>query len=373
MRCIELTGSDNRMDCQEMFSGPFNTLPTKCNACGFPDLDFLPQPYYLAKSKTMSPQEMAPAENGNFFVRDRIRKVLEQVTPSDIAFFPTCYKGTRDTTPWHLAVPKHKVVTAKVNTSIHRCDVCGEPKSAHPGSQYSEWLWSNNDSTHDILKSSTWASSEFGWDRWVDRSLYMSVRLFSLLKKMNAKGLDECTCGKATSPDKDETNWIKTQLNHMPEHGLPLHAPGTVAADDAKWFRQYLKDFANNRVDPVDWKSLEKAVKFKFPKTYKDFIDKSSSRSFKNVDQQEGLTVHLLLPKDLNHTSYRAGAIDTDDSVDGVMFASSDNGDCFCFDVREDRREFEVFHYLHEYGCFDLYAQNFAAFIRRLASVNMDA
>jgi hypothetical protein len=356
-----------------MFYDPINSLPTKCAACGFPDLDHVPQPYYLVKSRTMSPNEMAPAENGNFFVRDRIRGVLELLAPSDCTYFPTCYKGTTDHTPWHLAVPSHHVVTANVNPAIPRCHTCGEPRSAHPGSQYSEWLW-NYDSDHEAVKSSTWGSSEMGWDEWISRDLFMSVRLFSLLKQIKARGLDECTCSKATSPNADERKWIKAQLDLLKQRGVPLHAPGTIADSDAKWFRQYLKDQTTETAISPDWKSLEKIAKVKLPKSYKDFVSKAGPCSFHDVDEQEGFTVHVLPPSELDYESYRAGALvtndDETDSVDGVVFATTDHGDCYCFDIRKDRKEFEVFLYLHECNCFEPYAPNFAACIKRFHAAN---
>ena len=375
MRCIELGGSDNRMDRSGTFDDPINSLPTKCDACGFPDLDHVPQPYYLVKSRTMSPNEMVPAENGNFFVRDRVRSVLELLAPGVFGFYPTCYKGTSDHTPWHVAIPKHQVETAKVNPSIQRCDSCGEPKSAHPGTQYSEWLW-NYDSDREALKSSTWGSSEMGWDKRISRDLFMSVRLFSLLKQIGAKGLDESTCDKITPPNKDEMKWIKAQLNLLADRGIQLHAPGTVAGDDAKWFRKYLKDHVTEPAHSIDWKSLERSFKFKLPKSYKDFFGKISPCSFKDVDEQEGFLVHVLSPTDIDVKSYRAGALEAEDdesnSIDGVMFASTDHGDCFCFDVRKDRKEFEVLLYLHEYNCFEPYAANFAACIKRFAAATND-
>lgn len=78
-RHAEMTGSDNRMDRRELCA-PVNPLPVKCSWCTFPDLDFVSQPYLLAKG-TSNPNEMQPAEMGNFFVRERVRKVLEVVAP----------------------------------------------------------------------------------------------------------------------------------------------------------------------------------------------------------------------------------------------------------------------------------------------------
>src|SRR5262245_34511568 len=136
MRCVRISASDDRMDCRDMFYDPINPLPKKCGKCGFPDLDHVPQPYFLVKSRTVAPNELALAENGNFLIRDRVRRVLDIVAPAQCSYLPTCYKGMPDKTPWLLAVPRHQVVTGKVSPSIPRCQACGEPRSAHPGTQW---------------------------------------------------------------------------------------------------------------------------------------------------------------------------------------------------------------------------------------------
>jgi hypothetical protein len=369
MRCIELTGSDDRMDCRDMFYDPLNPLPPKCSKCRFPDLEHVPQPYYLVKSHTMSPNEMACAENGNFFVRDRVRRVLEMLAPSQCDFFATCYKGSSEQTPWFLAVPTHQVLTATVKSSIPRCDLCGQPRSAHPGSQYSEWIW-NHQSEYDLLKSSTWGSSEKGWDQWISRHRFMSIRLFQLLKKIKARGLDESTCAKPVSPDREEADWIREKLVFLNQHRIPLHATGTVSHKDAKWFREFVKRRAVKGAPAFDIKSVEKFLRFELPKSYIEFIKKVGPAKFENVDEQEGFTVRIVAPEDLDSESYRAGALQADDetnSVDGVMFAETEHGDCFCFDVRKDKKEFQVFLFKHEYNCFESYAENFAACIKRFA------
>ena len=374
MKCIEMTGSDNRMDCRDMFSDPLNPLPAKCDACGFPDLDDVPQPYQLIQSRTLNPNEMAPAENGNILVRPRVRQILELVAPDEVSFYPTHFKGTSEPTPWLLAVAKHQVETAQVDSKIRRCDGCGEPRSAHPGTQFSQWLW-NYDSEHHILKSSTWGSSENGWDQWISRNLYLSVRLFSLLGKAGVKGLDEATCGTKTKPDAEDSKWIKTQLGRLEQHGIALHATGTIAPADAKWFRAFLKGHAISSAAAEDWKSLEKQTKFKFPKSYKDFINQVGTTSFHNIDQQQGFHVHLLPPGECDTVSFRSGKLKSDEqsnAVDGVMFARTEHGDAFCFDVRKDRKEYEVFLYLHEQNLFEAYAANFAACIKRFASGSTD-
>ena len=370
MRCLELTGSDERMDCRDLFDAPVNPLPQKCLSCGFPDLDHVPQPYLLVQSRTASPKEMAPAQQGNFLVRPRVRRVLELIVPGQCRFYRTVSNKTHESTPWQLVVPSHQVKTATVAASIPRCAACGEPRSAHPGSQYDQWVW-NRESSHHLLKSATWGSSEEGWDRWVSRELFMSIRLFHLLKKIKAKGLDEATCGHRTRPDAEEAAWIREKLDLLTSSGIPCQVDGTLPDDDLKWLRDYIKSRSRSRASPVDVRTAGKRLKLKLPKSYIEFVTKVGPAVFEDVDEQEGFNVRLLTPDEFDTETYRAGMLDAEDpetdAVDGVMFAATEHGDCFCFDVREDNTEFPVYVYKHEYNCFELYAGNFAACVRRFA------
>ena len=371
MQCIELTGSDNRLDCRDMFHDPLNLLPVKCAGCGFPDLECVPHPYYLIKSRTLSPNEMASAENGNFLVRDRVRHVLQVLAPRQCQFFATHYQGTSEETPWSLAVPTHQIATALVKPSIPRCQVCSEPRSAHPGSQYDDWLW-NYQSDYDLLNSSTWGSSEQGWNKWIHRDFFMSVRLFHLLKSIGAKGLYETTCGETTKPDKKDAEWIRDSIVTLHRSSVALNSPGTVSGEDAKWLRKYASTHSRDLALTYDVKALEKHLNLKLPKSYVEFITKVGPLAFQDVDEYEGFTVHVLAPDEIDTKNYRAGVLDADDeqtkSVDGIMFASTKHGDCFCFDIQKDRKEYQVFLYQHEYAGFEPYAENFAACIKRFAA-----
>ena len=122
MRCFELTGPDERMDCRSLADEPLNPLPQLCGKCGFPELDHVPQPYLLIRSRTMSPHELALAENRNFFVRPRIRRVLEVLAPRQCLFFPTSHEQTASPTPWFLVCRKNLVATATGKHSIARCE-----------------------------------------------------------------------------------------------------------------------------------------------------------------------------------------------------------------------------------------------------------
>jgi hypothetical protein len=382
MRCVHITGSDDRMDCRDMFYDPINPLPRKCAKCGFPDLDHVPQPYFLVKSRTMTPNELALAEKGNFFIRERVRRVLEILTSGQCTYFPTCYKGTSEKTPWLLAVPNHQVVTAKVNPSIPRCEACGEPRSAHPGTQWSEYLFGapsrdqprgegwTDESDYHVLKSSTWGSSERGWDRWISRDLYMSVRLLHLFKKIKARGFYfyQATCQKPVAPDKEEAAWIKEKLQMLEASGIPFHPAGTLSDEDANWLREYIKTHAREVEADWDIKAVEKRVKAKLPKSYVDFVSAVGPSSFENIDEQEGFTASILSSNDLGVEGY-ADEFEDEESqaVNGLMFATTGHGDCFCFDVQKGKKEYRVFLFKHEYNLFEPYAENFAACIKRFA------
>jgi hypothetical protein len=380
MRCVEITGSDDRMDCRDMFYDPINPLRRKCAKCGFPDLDHLPQPYFLIKSRTMSPNELALAENGNFLIRDRVRRMLDVLVPGQAIFFPTHYKGTSLATPWLLAVPSHQVVSAKVAPSIPRCEECGEPRSAHPGTQWSESLldtpgrslqagkgWTC-ELNYDLMKSATWGSSEDGWHQWISRDVFMSVRLLHLLKKFKARGFYEATCQKPIAPDKDESEWIKGSLRALKTSGIPFHADGTLSETDARWFRDYIKSHRRDVELQSDINVAEKRLMTKLPKSYVDFVKTVGPVTFENVDELEGFAASILPPDELGIEPLADELEDEESkSVKGLTFANTDHGDCFCFDVRKGTKEFPVFLFKHEYQLFEPYAENFAACIKRFA------
>lgn len=379
MRCVQITGSDDRMDCGHMFDDPINPLPRKCAKCGFPDLDHIPQPYFLVKSRTMSPNELALAENGNLFIRERLRRVFDLVARDQCKYFPTCYKGASESSPWLLAVPNHQVVTGKVDPSIPGCEACGEPRSAHPGTQWSEALFGRlrgkqsrgegwtADSSHEIVKSSTWGSSERGWDQWISRDRYMSVRLLHLLKKIKAKGFCEATCQTPIKPNKEECAWINEKLLVLEANGISFHPAGTLSDDDAKWLRGFIK-IHGRQVEAVDVKSVEKRVKAKLPRSYVDFVTTVGPMSFENIDEERGFNASILLPSELGVEGCLDEFEDEESrAVNALTFATTGHGDCFCFDVQRGKKEYGVFLFKHEYNLLEPYAENFVACIKRFA------
>ena len=88
------------------------------------------------------------------------------------------------------------------------------------------------------------------------------------------------------------------------------------------------------------------------------------------MDDLEGFTVHILPPEKIDASGYRKGMIDADDesrNVDGIMFAATEHGDCFCFDAQEGRKEYAVYLFQHEGGYFEAYTDNFVQCLRRWA------
>lgn len=164
------------MDGRSSWDDPLNPLPSRWESCEIPDLDAVPQPYELIKSRSLMPQEMALAHAGNLLVRDRVKRIFETLMPEACAFYPTVFTGTTEVTPWSLAVPQRQVSVAKVKPSVPRCPACGEHRSSHPGSQGVGGVVYQTDSTFDLFKSSTRGSSEPGWKPWITRDVELTCR-----------------------------------------------------------------------------------------------------------------------------------------------------------------------------------------------------
>lgn len=372
MQVIVVTGSDQRMDQGQSLSYDeiVNPLPLFCAECGFPDLEFVPQPYSLIKSRTKTSNELALAAYGNLLVRERIKQVFEILFPNQIMYFSTVYRNTDEPTDWLLAVPQKFGSTGCVSSTIARCASCGEPRSAHPGTQYS-----NRDisSEYDVAKAKNWVSSELGWNRWLDRDVILSVRLYRLLKRIGGKGLYEATCQSETSPDPKDLEWIDQALDRLAQYGVSIDPPGVLSKDDARWFRNYLKIQKTDSYE-FDFKSYEKQARVKLPKSYKDYVTWIGGKTYVNVDDEEGNVVRVLKPEEIDLVNYRLGAFETTDEdsekVDGIMFAESEHGDCYCFDLAAGLKEPPVVLYRHEGLFYEPYTDNFVKFIQRLTNSN---
>ena len=97
--CVMMVGPDDQMDLDMRgnFGKPANPLPIKCPHCTFRDLDYVGEPYLLAKGFS-SPAEATSAVRGNFLVRERVKRILEVAVPGACTFFPTAeLKGKKPT------------------------------------------------------------------------------------------------------------------------------------------------------------------------------------------------------------------------------------------------------------------------------------
>ena len=90
--------------------------------------------------------------------------------------------------------------------------------------------------------------------------------------------------------------------------------------------------------------------------------------SFETVDEEEGFTATILTPDKLEAEAEYAEFEDEESkAVNALTFATTDHGDCFCFDIQKGKKEFAVVLYKHEVNFFEPYADNFAACIKRFA------
>ena len=405
---VDICASDHQMDQTGESDLPLNALPEKCPRCALPDLDHVPSPYLLGKGIT-KPVELDNAEVGNFFARDRARKVIEAVCPGQCEFYPTFDRKARGPTPWSLAVPTAMVPIGTAKAKIPRCPECGEPKVAHWGSQYDQHPPDSIES--DIAKSSGWISDEStleeapffsvergrwysveraGLDsvkipaqkyppksqphRWtrtsVSRFLYFSVRLDLLLKTLAIKGVVRTAFSTQLATDADRA-WVKERISSLTELGLATPPTATDSAKVSRWFRSYLKKHARKQDAPTDFSAVEARIGKPLCVSYKAFISKVGPTTFHNLDEQEYFEANIVGPDDLDTRGYRRGMIQFEDEesarIDGLIFATTRHGDAFCFDLSEGGSDPPVYLYEHEMNCFQAYATNFESCVKRFA------
>src|SRR5262249_44865005 len=143
--------------------------------CSLPDLDHPPQPYLLSRGIEAA-GDFSTAELGNFFVRERLKGILETVIPVQCRFYPTTAAKTGKLTDWWLAAPQTLVVTAALPEKYQKCSACGEPKAV----SHLDYLPFTTEA--DIFKSRQWTCSQIGEEtKWyVDR--YLDVPLAQVPK-----------------------------------------------------------------------------------------------------------------------------------------------------------------------------------------------
>lgn len=425
-----MTGPDTRMD-QLTHVKPANPLPVKCTHCTMPDLDFVATPYLLVKGFA-APAETAPAEVGNFLVRDRVRKILEAVVPGACRFVPMAEKKSgKAIKEWWLAVPTRAVGASSglplASKDGQRCSKCGEPSTGYyphvkvkgkPNQYRFVGLDGCDCRGLDVFKSKYWSAmntleseyaealkytqkgddpppwSNFGKSlgvkepphpqRWtrihIDRDLFFSLRLEQLLKKAKVKGqLVRLMMGdnEHVQPTPEDIEWAEEQLQVLARAGLvdakPAAAAGAKSTGVDKWFVEYLKKNAAKKPPAkVDFQSIEKKQKVSLPAQYKDFIGSVGTKSYPDVMQIEGFTARVLAPKKLNFKDYRRDKWDelgVESDVDGIAFAETDHGDVFVFDTSK-KNGGAVHWYNHEENTVEPFATSFAQCIRRFEQRN---
>jgi hypothetical protein len=376
--CVKMDGPYETMD--QLRKTPTNPLPAKCRHCGFPDMDSVAKPYLLANS-TWMPSEIAAAMRGNFLVRERVRRILELVAPNACTFHPTAEAKSRQPSPWFLAVPNQSLQALYPAASGPFCPKCHAPKHGDLDEARSWEKMRRYDSGGiDVFKTLAWGT----WEVWEKgrparrdcrRDLYFSVRLEQLLKRAGVKarlfGFEDVECRP------QDKVWVEEKLKVLAEHGL-TSAPTLVASQPAgtarKWFTAFLKRNAMKGLNAVDFAAVEKKQKLTLPHDYKDFVLQVGPKSFKNVNHLEVTETTILLPKEMDFRNYRRGKdpsrVGDDAEVDGVVFASTDFGDCYLFDVSVRGDDYPVYWYKHEENLLEPYAPSFAECIKRFAQRN---
>jgi hypothetical protein len=419
-----MTGPDTRMDQAGKYDDPANPLPAKCPHCTMPDLDHVAKPYFLAKGFA-APAETSPAEVGNFLVRPRVRKLLEIAVPGACTFHPTAELKSKKPTDWSLAVPANTVEVPDLVTKGPKCPKCREPRDGYNnGDNYWTTVKSHPWPALDLFKGLQWYAAVVREvelettnkyrakeglppltpadrgitppphpERWtrqqLDRKLFFSARLHQLFKKAKVKGqLTLYTAWDFVKPTPDDLAWVDEKLQLLAAHRL-VDAPAatnkksapkpTATAKPAKpakpnpWFTKYLADNAPKKKPATpDFPALERKHKLTLPQDYKDFLSAVGPTSFTDVMETEGFAAHVLPATKLDSKSYRRGKLkdldESDAEFDGLLFATTDHGDAFLFDLSDPdpHGNYPIYHHDHEQNTLNPFAPTFAACIKRL-------
>ena len=215
---------------------------------------------------------------------------------------------------------------------------------------------SNPISKHEVFKARNW------WGRGDRRNLYFSVRLESLVKKLGLRGMVRSYDCKQ-EPTPADLAWTEEKLSLLNRAGT-RSSTSSKSASAASWFEDYLAKNARKNLPSQDFAAVEKKHRVKLPECYKKFITLVGPKAFKDIDGEEGFRARVLPPKKLEFAE--CGERGEEDQVfQGVMFATTDHGDAFYFDLS---RKCEVRKHDHEVDCYEPYAKNFAECIKRFAA-----
>lgn len=313
------------------------------------------------------------ASGGNFFVREPVKRILETVAPGQCAFVATRHSKTGEVTDWILAIPNHQQVTAPPPTQRERCPDCDEPWCFHcySESQPREDV-SSPTSTRDVFKARQWSCHRVPFKGWgkprpqlFPRQLYFSVRLEKLFKKLKLRGLSRSGACKA-QPDAADAAWVEEQLRRIQSSQEPPSVATNDAKADMKWLENHVAKNARKGVVEFDFDALERRENCRLPASYREFAPRLGRKRYGNFQGEEGLTLTLLPPGDLDFTQFANSELSEGQLRRAVVFATLNNGDVLCFDLAQQDTDAPVYHYDHETDDFELFAPSFPVCIRRL-------
>jgi WD40 repeat protein len=355
LQCLEMVGPDDVMDRVDGHLEPLNPLPVVCPACKRVDLDFVHSPYVVGK-KIESPVDFAPAVAGNLLVRESMKRVLEVAAPGTGKFYPTIHRKTKQPTPWFLAVLQHTQTTSE--PSAKKCSKCREPR---------EWTdvmetTSNPISKHEVFKARNW------WGDGDRRNLYFSVRLEALVKKLGLRGMVRSSDCKQT-PTQEDLAWAEQKFKIIQQADAKAKTTAKRKQDDVtEWFSDYLKRNAKKKPVVHDFAAAEKKLGVKLPETYKQFMAVVGTKKFKDLDGEEEFNAHILSPEQLKVESCLERGDDEEAEFKGLLFAVTEHGDAFYFDLTRNAPDYEIRKHDHEVDSCEPYAKNFAEAIKRFAA-----
>lgn len=210
----------------------------------------------------------------------------------------------------------------------------------------------------------------YQWTRvTLARELYFSIRLQTLFKKVGIKGLNVYYV-YTEMPNPDELAWVDQMQQLLVQQGLAKKPPVKRSSGVEKWFSSFLKKNKSEGRAEADFAGLEQAHGVQLPPSYKEFISTVGEMTFQDMDDSEGFTVHILSPEKMNFQRFRKGNTEFEDEesreIDGIIFASTDHFDCFCFDL-SNGPEYPVYLFNDELGCFEAYTTGFKECIKRFA------
>ena len=329
------------MDCNTIryyYDTPINKYEVKCNSCKFPDINKIPEPYFMRKKFAYSNLEIFKANLGNLFLSDRIKKIFSVVFNEQLEYKPVYIENSTIKSKWWLGIIKNHVVSGEIKDEIPKCDKCFEPLHWHPGSQSKYWL-SELESCFDIVKSKNWHSIDNkDWKiSWITRDIFFSKRLIVLLKKLKAKGINETfktIKQKATIEDKE---WVRTVFEMLSED---LQFPNVTIYEESKK-KEIVKKITGTAILTKN-KNQNTTIKIKF--------ENEIIELFKQLDKP------LKLSNDTDFFIMKFEDWERNSDIENkrmnyINFASDSYGNYYSLDG--NNKNYPVFYYNHETMAFE--------------------